>query len=353
MLSQSDIKRHQRFHQRLISVLPAKYQTEDPNKIAILYFSLCSLALLGDSLPITGEEKTQLVQIIYNQMVVTDSHCSFVPSYSLLPHGSTLSATCFALQCLLILGDDLHLINFNKLKQFVIDCQQENGGFTNSPNKNGDIDLRFSMLATTILKIMKSDFNIIDLNAMEKYITSTQGMEGGFSSGVGGESHAGLTFCGVDALSISSQLSSIENDLLLVDFLVQRQINLSPEELELNEYADDEDQGGFNGRLNKYGDTCYVFWCVASLSLLNKEHLINKDAAINFLINKTQNRALGGFNKTSDPDDYPDPLHSFLGLAALSLLLNEDDDVKLSKLDPQLVIPLHVRTHWESLSFSI
>lgn len=359
MLTESDIKRHVRFHQRLIGILPAKYQVEDPNKIAILFFSLCSLSLLSESLPITRDERSQLIQMIYNQMVETDIYCSFVPSYSLYPHGSTLSATCFALQSLLILEDDLTKINVNKLETFVVHCQQTNGGFTNSPNQNGDIDLRFSMLAMTIIKIIKCNFSRIDVDSMTTYISSTQAVEGGFGSDEGGESHAGLTFCAVDALSISSKLSlpsspSIDNERLL-NFLALRQINYCERELNLNEYADYEDQGGFNGRLNKYADTCYLFWCIGSLSLLGKPNLINKEAAMNFLLDKTQNRAIGGFNKTSDPDDYPDPLHSFLGLACLSLLTNDmpTSESKLQKFDPQLVIPLNIRKHWESLTFLV
>ncbi|GMF55343.1 unnamed protein product [[Candida] boidinii] len=59
---------------------------------------------------------------------------------------------------------------------------------------------------------------------------------------------------------------------------------------------------------------------------------------------------MGGFNKSTDPDDTPDPLHSFLGLAALSLISNDESNMRgknpflsglnlnLKKIDPKVVI---------------
>lgn len=339
MLSQADIKRHRRYHQRLIGVLPAKYQTEDPNKIAMLYFSLCSLALLED-LP-QGTERAQFVALIRHLAVETGVHYAFVPSSALFPHGTTLSATCFALQCLLILEDDLEGLPLHKIGQFVAHCQHANGGFTNTPGTGTEVDLRFAMLALTILKIAKLPLSTIDVKSLAEFVRSTQAPEGGFGADPGAESHSGLTFCAVDALSLCSHLDMV-NTNALVDFLVHRQIFYCREELEANEYADEADEGGFNGRYNKYGDTCYVFWSLASLALLNKQNLIDAHEALSFL-QRTHNTVLGGFNKTTDPDDFPDPLHSFLGLAALSLLGQGPP------LDPQLVIPVHARARWELL----
>lgn len=111
---------------------------------------------------------------------------------------------------------------------------------------------------------------------------------------------------------------------------------------------DDEDEddepgldGAFNGRINKTGDSCYSFWCGASLAvskgdrlsalattcsadiallppvkILDSYHLIDAKAnAIHLLALQTP---VGGIPKTAA--DHPDAMHSYLSLAALALL---------------------------------
>ncbi|KAI9839619.1 MAG: hypothetical protein M1819_002245 [Sarea resinae] len=75
---------------------------------------------------------------------------------------------------------------------------------------------------------------------------------------------------------------------------------------------------GFNGRCNKIADTCYSFWVGACLAMLNQIPLLDISLNRNYLLEKTQHRAAGGFGKL--PGDLPDIMHSYLALAALSLL---------------------------------
>lgn len=154
----------------------------------------------------------------------------------------------------------------------------------------------------------------------------------------GDESHCGMVFCAVDSIvNIGAEFDIIDKPALL-DFLTHRQIDFNEynaRELRGNEYVDEDDIGGFNGRWNKYGDTCYVFWALASLQLLDCTQLVDKEKAREFL-RRTVNLHMGGFNKTTDPDEMPDPMHSFLGLCALSIL----GDETLGELDCQLVIPV-------------
>lgn len=348
MLSSADIKRHIRYHQRFLGILPTKLEGEDPNKMSILYFSLSALSLLGYQF--TAEERESLTKLIYECQIENELWQAFAPSYSMVPHSASLSATCFAIQCLLILGDDLEKVDTHKISRFVSECT-----LCNYPGSD-DKDLRFVMLSLTILKLIKVPFDdILNIESIMQYIISLQALEGGFSNIPGGESHAGLTFCAVDALHLMSKLSDGRiNRSRILEFLVKSQISYTQQDLIGNPYADESDQGGFNGRYNKYGDTCYVFWCMASLALIGQSELVDQAAAVRFLLEGTQNAIMGGFNKTADDDDQmPDPFHSFLGLAALTFLAREGEETGLGKLDPELVIPVTAKLHWVSLSLSL
>ncbi|KAK3062407.1 geranylgeranyl transferase type-1 subunit beta, partial [Teratosphaeriaceae sp. CCFEE 6253] len=81
------------------------------------------------------------------------------------------------------------------------------------------------------------------------------------------------------------------------------------------------DGAGMNGRINKVADTCYGFWAGASLHILQQPDLYDREAVRRYLLGKTQHPVLGGHGKF--PGDLPDLLHSYLGLAALSLAGSE------------------------------
>ena len=59
-------------------------------------------------------------------------------------------------------------------------------------------------------------------------------------------------------------------------------------------------------------------------------------------LQRTQSK-FGGFGK--EEDDFPDPMHTYLAIAALSLF--EIEGMDLAKLDPLLNIPVRARTHLE------
>lgn len=91
-----------------------------------------------------------------------------------------------------------------------------------------------------------------------------------------------------------------------------------PEQTVINPaFEVDMNCAGMNGRTNKVADTCYVWWAAASLCLLDRPDLYDKEAVHSYLLEKTQHSVLGGFGKF--PGDLPDLYHSCLGLAALSL----------------------------------
>jgi geranylgeranyl transferase type-1 subunit beta len=92
------------------------------------------------------------------------------------------------------------------------------------------------------------------------------------------------------------------------------------------------DGAGMSGRTNKVADTCYGFWVGASLHVLQKPELYDHSAMRRYLLGKTQHQVLGGLGKF--PGDLPDLLHSYLGIAALSLAGGED----IKELDASMCI---------------
>ncbi|GAB7332910.1 hypothetical protein MBLNU13_g04622t1 [Cladosporium sp. NU13] len=79
---------------------------------------------------------------------------------------------------------------------------------------------------------------------------------------------------------------------------------------------------GICGRPSKPADTCYAFWAGASLSLLSASHLSSTPALRHYLLALTQHPIMGGFSKFPG-DKWADLYHSYLGLAALSLVSTE------------------------------
>ncbi|KAG7692490.1 hypothetical protein KL915_004537 [Ogataea haglerorum] len=315
-----DPRVHVRYFLRCLGVLPSIYEAEESNKLALIYFCVCGLDLLNalDQLP----EKVEMIDWVYSHWVENDDYGGFRGSAIYRDTGPydvpNLAATGFALQILVTLGDNLSRLDRNKARRFVARCQRPNGSF--SPVVGfGEEDLRYCMLAMTISRLLEG--TAVDSGRLFEYVRSTLAFDGGLSMSAGGESHAGLTYCGLAALKLAGRLDLREWQPT-VDFLVQRQIHygdFNERELE-NEYADEDDNGAFNGRVNKYGDTCYAFWCLAALELLGKADLVDAAAVKRFLLEQTLSPTMGGFCKTNAPDELPDPLHSFLGVAALGII---------------------------------
>ncbi|KAI9757115.1 MAG: hypothetical protein M4579_003593 [Chaenotheca gracillima] len=234
----------------------------------------------------------------------------------------------------------------------------------------------------------------IDVEALVRFLQSLETYDHGFSNAPYSEAHAGLTYCTIGALSFLGHLphgdskqidSKVPFPERTVFWLVSRQIAFTEDGDDNDDDEEDEkpsvehavsysgtsepcvapttDQvpsnvtqggsiathiptenphsmaqappieppldlaAGFNGRCNKVADTCYSFWVGGSLAMLHRENLVSEERNRRFLLEKTQH-AIGGFGKL--PGDPPDILHSFMGLAALSVLAPQPSDPKSS-----------------------
>ncbi|ODV93434.1 hypothetical protein PACTADRAFT_36052 [Pachysolen tannophilus NRRL Y-2460] len=340
------LEKHVRYFHRLLGILPSQFQSADSNKLVIIYFALNGLDILNKLDTVKIPERELLIKRIYENYLVLPGGEGFRGSetYNLGENKSSssynydppnLAATFIALSILFILKDSsiVQRLDRDKIMKYVQRCQIQDGSFKPILNLDGkpfgDSDLRYSMIAATIRKFLKydkGDNNDIDLKLLEASIISRKSYDGGFGSEVFTESHGGLTYCGISTLKLINRIEGKSWDKT-IDFLIHRQISFTEynkKELEY-EFNDIDDIGGFNGRLNKYGDTCYAFWCLGSLKILSDEFVkfVDFTELEKYLLNKTQNKIMGGFNKTSDEDEIPDPFHSFMGIITLSIINDE------------------------------
>lgn len=99
---------------------------------------------------------------------------------------------------------------------------------------------------------------------------------------------------------------------------------------------------GFQGRPNKPVDTCYSFWVGAALKILGAFDFSNFEQNRSYVL-ATQNDVIGGFSKWIDT--MSDPLHTYLGLAGLSLMKEKG----LKEVVPALNITFRAYEHLKTI----
>lgn len=338
-------QKHVKFIKRHLSLLPSSHQSHDTNKIAVVFYSIISLSLIGVEVSKEYETSVGWLRKHYTFAVPSGANrplSGFVGSLTtLIPNVNTMSLpnTLFALLTLKILGDNEffdNILDRESMCEFVSRCQQpKDGSFTSvldykkfSPSPVDATDLRFCFIAVEILHLLGcrnlEDYSkYIDTEKLISYILSQRCDSGGFGSY--NEPHAGYTSCSLSALSLLGCLNKMEDDFKesTLSWLLHRQVsnegcmNLEKE----NPFFDGDDHGGFQGRENKFADTCYVFWCLNSINVLRADQFGSEDelkTARQYLLERTQNKMIGGFSK-NDADD-PDLYHTCLGIAALKLM---------------------------------
>ncbi|ODQ80579.1 hypothetical protein BABINDRAFT_160841 [Babjeviella inositovora NRRL Y-12698] len=380
-------EKHIKYFVHVLSLCPHQFQSEDSNKLAMVYFALTGLTLANPSdNPLepfikTENERLGYVEFIYKHLVPSGE--GFRGSMTMeLPasEGSTydppnLPATYFALCCLLILKEDYtKRLDRHKIMNYVRRCQVDEGYFRPTLDMHGspfgDSDMRHCQIISSIRMMLgyTGGENDIDCDALEAYILSTVSYDGGIGNGAGEyftESHAGLAFCGLFTLKALGRLTGEDPRWNKTKrWLHMRQMDYDSSqihrqvELDENEYAYEEDHGGFNGRENKYTDTCYAFWVLGCLRLLSNtgDLLIDERALAVYLLGQTQHQFLGGFGKTNE--DMPDPLHSTLGLAALSHIQHSAaldglcvEKLHLGELDDTLVVDKQSKVFLDGLKW--
>ncbi|KAK7747700.1 geranylgeranyl transferase type-1 subunit beta [Diatrype stigma] len=282
------------------------------------------------------------------------------------PENANIAATYFALLALGVLADDdgaraFARVDRLKTLRWLRRLQREDGSFGENVDRDGYVaggrDMRPCYLAATIRWVLggaeagpEVDF---DVGKLVTHIRRSQAFDGGIAESSMHESHAGYAYCAVAALSLLDQANpdpsaspthyleaGIPSIPALIHFLVSRQFAYQdtsssgsstpdpdaassggdgPPDLSSLSISPPNGDGitGFNGRLNKAADTCYVWWVGGTLCLLGQGGLVDRAPARRFLLEKTEH-VIGGFAK--HPGGPPDIYHAYLGLAALATM---------------------------------
>ncbi|XP_063933817.1 geranylgeranyl transferase type-2 subunit beta-like isoform X2 [Zophobas morio] len=147
-------------------------------------------------------------------------------------HDSHMLYTLSAVQILVLLRK-LDLVDKHKIARFISTLQQVDGSFAGD-NKYSEIDSRFSFCAIACLYLLSlldafdlqkhpsSPFGI-DTNKAVDFVLKCQNFDGGFGTVPGSESHAGQVYCCIGVLTITRALHKIDTDLLAW-WLCERQL---------------------------------------------------------------------------------------------------------------------------------
>jgi geranylgeranyl transferase type-1 subunit beta len=353
-------EKHIKYFRRNLTVLPSAYTPYDSSHTSLVYFSIAGLKLLGVlESHTTRLERAQWIDWTYRHLVPSGEGFRGSLSHQLstnvkcsLNDPANLASTFFCLSILALL-EDHHIpqrIDRFQIMNYVRSCQRPTGEFTGvshpSTGPFGDNDPRYTYVAAAIRRFLQfdgSEAEDIDINTAVRYIRSTKAYDGGLGDKAGSESHAGLTYCGLAALQLLGKLDGKEWQSTAV-WLAKRQI--SSLDVKSGRWVDEE-TGGFNGRINKMADTCYSFWTCASLSMLGHLDFIDSNQATDFLLRQCQDGIIGGFVKAKG--SHADPLHSYLGLAALSI---NAPQLNMGDFDPALCLPRHTVLFIDSLDWA-
>ncbi|KAL4914033.1 terpenoid cyclases/protein prenyltransferase alpha-alpha toroid [Aspergillus aurantiobrunneus] len=318
---------------------------------------------------------------------------------------ANVPSTFFALVILLILGDDLSRVKRTECLRWLPKMQRPNGSFGEVLGPGDQIegggDLRFCCFAagTRYILMGKRDASSegigdIDVENLVAFIQSCQAYDGGMAEGPYCEAHSGHTYCAINTLTFLDRLSndpersplvspSSEQFESLVRWLVSRQTAELDDETEDDDEEEEEAankgrvdsnvQGlsravdglslgksidalpiilppsneslqwaGFNGRCNKYADTCYSFWNAATLEMLGRLSFVDADRNRRYLLEKTQH-FVGGFGK--GVGELPDLLHSYFGMVSLAF----QGEQGLDSIDPALCATHRTIQHLHTL----
>lgn len=264
----------------------------DNSKMMLLYFIIAGLDNLQGLKHLTIPIPT-IIDWIYSQQCFSannggflggpylgfEFHCSEINlkvSSNNFHHKGHLVYTYSALITLKILGDDFSRLRRKNLLEFLRDCQNEDGSFRATIDSN-EADLRFIYSACVVCSLLK-DFTTISIKSATEFILKCQNNDGAFGLRPNEESHSGASYCAIATLAIFNKLEEIPNKTKLVEFLVNRQISWNPS-------RENGKIGGFQGRINKYPDSCYSFWNGATLKILGLDSLINRETVKPYILN--------------------------------------------------------------------
>jgi geranylgeranyl transferase type-1 subunit beta len=294
-------EKHLNYFLKHIELMPTPYSGQDTNRLTILYFCVCACDTMNAIDKI--KNKKDIIDWIYSLQIEDEENPAnsgfiggtFLGEKKTKFHKSHITMSYTALATLKILGDDYGRVN-KKLILAGMKVLQKNGCFE-ATNGGGDTDMRFTYCACAVSYLL-GDWSGMDKDLTYKYIIRSVRYDNSFPHEIGLEGHGGYTYCALSALLLMDRLEIDKFDALREWLLFRQEV------------------GGLNGRPHKDADTCYSFWCGASLAILKSIDYLNTEKSIEFTLN-CQSK-YGGICKCQGV--HPDPLHSFLSISGLSLM---------------------------------
>ncbi|RWS13653.1 geranylgeranyl transferase type-1 subunit beta-like protein [Dinothrombium tinctorium] len=320
-------QKHVGFLQRCLRVLPSDLSFFDTHRLSLAFFVISSIDLLNSN-ALLNEERRAIIDWIYSMQIPPNEGIgkrgfrgSSANSGDPYDFGH-LTMIYSALASLIILGDDLKRINRQAIVEAIKELQLEDGSF--AATHGSESDMRFVYSAVVVSHILQ-DWSGIDIDKTVTFIKKCLSYEGGFGLRPGCEAHGGSTYCAVASLSLMDKLNfALDKSEIksIIRWCVMKQVS------------------GFQGRPNKEPDTCYSFWIGATLKILDTYHFTDVNANFDFVMS-TQDPIVGGFGKNSYSP--PDPMHTYLGLAGLSLIPTTNKI--LSTINPEVNISERATEH--------
>lgn len=302
---------------RFINGLPATQTNLDPSRLAIAFYCIGSLDLLGElEGRISQAERESWREWVWEQQAGGKHGTGFRPSPFMVAQGGPLAPpadnyahcdtphiimTYTALLTLAILRDDFSKLDRSGMLKFLRACQREDGSFSTIPG-SGESDLR-TLYCAFAISSMLNDWSGIDVPRATSFIALCRTYEGGYGQSPFCEAQGGTTYIAIASLALmpstfSQPLTTSERQRT-IQWLLSNQ----------------HESGGFCGRTNKDADACYCFWCGAALKILGAGNFVDARALAGFIA-RCQFK-FGGIAKA--PGETPDPYHTYLSLAALSM----------------------------------
>ncbi|KAL1408754.1 geranylgeranyl transferase type-1 subunit beta [Vanrija albida] len=314
-MTQATFKRnaHASYFTRCLRAMPSQAQEQDSNRVTLAFFCLSGLALIGKLDP-SAEDRDAWIEWLWTLQAPGGGFRGSTGEPASAP--GNLPSTYTALACLALLRAPLDRLDRKALRSFLAACQAEDGSFSPTPDTQGlfQNDMRMAYTASLAAKVAGGG-PAFDEPAAIDFVMRCQTWEGGYSGRPGIESHGGTNYCALAALSLLGALDKADV-AGSSRWLVQRQI------------------GGFQGRPGKLEDVCYSFWCGGALATIGLASLVNEEPNTEFLLDSQS--PIGGFGK--EPEEFPDPFHSYLALSALSLT-GAREKLELAEIDPVYNMP--------------
>ena len=208
------------------------------------------------------------------------------------------------------------IVDIDAVGKYLAHLQKSDGSFMDGDW--GEVDMRFMYYSIACLKILNK-LSLINIDKAVEFILRCCNPDGAFGIAPGSESHAAYSFCAVAALKLMGRLNEINVDKLGI-WLAKRQTS----------------EGGFNGRPEKLPDVCFSWWVLATLYIIKRDQWCTKEALKNFVL-----RCQSEDGAISDRQgNVVDAFHTFFGTASLALM----GYFGLAKVDPVFAIPVDMLT---------